>query len=127
MTQAEEIHRDRAELGEEATIKLLTKCQANVRALCMVEAQQQVHRSSLATRPPSPPLPPPQPSPPSPPSPPPPSPPLRYLFVGGFCASAVVGTVVGSYADKFGRRKFAILYCVIYFGNPSPTLTLTLT
>jgi len=40
-----------------------------------------------------------------------------YLFVGGFGASAVVGTVVGSYADKFGRRKFAILYCVIYFGH----------
>jgi len=40
-----------------------------------------------------------------------------YLFVGGFGASAVVGTVVGSLADKFGRRKFAILYCVIYFGH----------
>uniref|UniRef100_A0A7S0EK96 SP-RING-type domain-containing protein n=1 Tax=Phaeocystis antarctica TaxID=33657 RepID=A0A7S0EK96_9EUKA len=48
MTQAEEINRDRAELGEEATLKLLTKCQANVRALCMVEAQQQAHKSSLA-------------------------------------------------------------------------------
>ena len=40
-----------------------------------------------------------------------------YLFVGGFGASAVFGTVVGSYADKFGRRKFAILYCMIYFGH----------
>jgi len=40
-----------------------------------------------------------------------------YLFVGGFGASAVVGTVVGSFADKYGRRKFAILYCVIYFGH----------
>jgi len=40
-----------------------------------------------------------------------------YLFVAGFGASAVVGTVVGSLADKFGRRKFAILYCVIYFGH----------
>ena len=58
MTQAEEINRDRAELGEEATLKLLTKCQANVRALCMVEAQQQAHRGSLATLPPSPSLPP---------------------------------------------------------------------
>ena len=40
-----------------------------------------------------------------------------YLFVGGFGASAVVGTVVGSFADRFGRRKFAILYCAIYFGH----------
>ena len=32
-------------------------------------------------------------------------------------ASAVVGTVVGSFADKYGRRKFAILYCLIYFGH----------
>jgi len=40
-----------------------------------------------------------------------------YLFVGGFGASALVGTVVGSFADRFGRRKFAILYCVIYFGH----------
>mmetsp|Transcript_37335 Transcript_37335/g.87318 ORF Transcript_37335/g.87318 Transcript_37335/m.87318 type:complete len:456 (-) Transcript_37335:368-1735(-) len=40
-----------------------------------------------------------------------------YLFVAGFGASAVVGTVVGSFADKYGRRKFAILYCVIYFGH----------
>jgi len=40
-----------------------------------------------------------------------------YLFVGGFGASAVVGTVVGSLADRFGRRKFAILYCAIYFGH----------
>ena len=49
MGQAEQISQDRAELGEEATRKLLTKCQANVRALCMVEAQQQACRSSLGT------------------------------------------------------------------------------
>ena len=48
MNQAEEINRDRAELGEEATLRLLTKCKENVRALCMVEAQQQAHKSSLA-------------------------------------------------------------------------------
>ena len=40
-----------------------------------------------------------------------------YLFVGGFGASAVFGTVVGSFADRFGRKNFAILYCVIYFGH----------
>ena len=48
MKQAEEINKDRAELGEEVTLKLLTKCQENLRALHMVEAQQQAHRSSLA-------------------------------------------------------------------------------
>ena len=47
MKMAEEINRDRAELGEEVTLKLLTKCQENVRALHMVEAQQQAHKSSL--------------------------------------------------------------------------------
>jgi MFS family permease len=40
-----------------------------------------------------------------------------YLFVAGFGASAVFGTVVGSFADKFGRRRFALLYCLIYFGH----------
>ena len=40
-----------------------------------------------------------------------------YLFVGGFGASAIFGTIVGSFADKYGRRKFAILYCLIYFGH----------
>ena len=40
-----------------------------------------------------------------------------YLFVGGFGASAIFGTVVGSFADKGGRRKYAILYCLIYFGH----------
>mmetsp|Transcript_43519 Transcript_43519/g.83549 ORF Transcript_43519/g.83549 Transcript_43519/m.83549 type:complete len:471 (+) Transcript_43519:59-1471(+) len=40
-----------------------------------------------------------------------------YLFVAGFSASALFGTFVGSLADKGGRRKFAILYCVIYFGH----------
>ena len=40
-----------------------------------------------------------------------------YLFVGGFGASALVGTIVGSLADRFGRRNSAILYCVIYFGH----------
>jgi len=40
-----------------------------------------------------------------------------YLFVGGFGASALFGTVVGSLADKFGRKRYAILYCMIYFGH----------
>ena len=48
MDQAGEINKDRTELGEEVTRKLLAKCQENVRALCQVEAQQQANRSSLA-------------------------------------------------------------------------------
>jgi MFS family permease len=40
-----------------------------------------------------------------------------YLFVAGFGASAIFGTFVGSLADRCGRRKFAILYCMIYFGH----------
>lgn len=40
-----------------------------------------------------------------------------YLFVLGFGSSAIFGTFVGSAADKFGRKKFAILYCLIYFGH----------
>lgn len=38
-----------------------------------------------------------------------------YLFVGGFGASAIFGTFVGSAADQFGRKNFALLYCVVYF------------
>jgi MFS family permease len=36
------------------------------------------------------------------------------LFVCGFGSSMVFGTVVGSLADKFGRRRFTLLYCVLY-------------
>jgi len=36
------------------------------------------------------------------------------LFVAGFGSSMVFGTVVGSMADKTGRRKSALLYCLIY-------------
>lgn len=40
-----------------------------------------------------------------------------YLFVAGFGASALFGTFVGGAADQYGRKKFAILYCVIYLGH----------
>lgn len=40
-----------------------------------------------------------------------------YLFVVGFGASALFGTIVGSMADQKGRKKFAMLYCMIYFGH----------
>jgi len=40
-----------------------------------------------------------------------------YLFVAGFGASALFGTYVGSAADQYGRKKFALLYCAVYFGH----------
>lgn len=36
------------------------------------------------------------------------------LFIFGFGSSMVFGTVIGGFADKYGRRKFAMLYCLIY-------------
>mmetsp|Transcript_106223 Transcript_106223/g.193345 ORF Transcript_106223/g.193345 Transcript_106223/m.193345 type:complete len:489 (-) Transcript_106223:67-1533(-) len=36
------------------------------------------------------------------------------LFIFGFGSSAIFGTFVGGLADKLGRRKFALLYCVMY-------------
>lgn len=36
------------------------------------------------------------------------------LFTCGFGSSAVFGTFVGGLADKMGRRKFALLYCLLY-------------
>jgi len=36
------------------------------------------------------------------------------LFIFGFGSSALLGTFVGGYADKYGRKKFTILYCLIY-------------
>jgi len=37
------------------------------------------------------------------------------LFVAGFGSSAIFGTFIGSMADKSGRQKFALLYCILYF------------
>lgn len=39
---------------------------------------------------------------------------IAWLFVAGFLSSAVFGTVIGSVADAWGRRRFAIGFCVIY-------------
>ena len=36
------------------------------------------------------------------------------LFIFGFGSSMLFGTFIGGYADKHGRKKFAILYCVVY-------------
>ncbi|XP_071082225.1 molybdate-anion transporter-like isoform X1 [Haliotis cracherodii] len=39
---------------------------------------------------------------------------IEVLFVAGFGSSMIIGTVVGSFADKFGRRANCILYGVLY-------------
>ncbi|XP_059153800.1 molybdate-anion transporter-like isoform X2 [Physella acuta] len=39
---------------------------------------------------------------------------IDILFVAGFGSSMIVGTVVGSFADKYGRRTNCILYGVLY-------------
>lgn len=39
---------------------------------------------------------------------------IAMLFTAGFGSSALFGTVIGSLADRMGRRKFAMLYCVLY-------------
>jgi MFS family permease len=42
---------------------------------------------------------------------------IAVLFVAGFGSSMIFGTVVGSFADKFGRKKFALLYVVCYVAS----------
>jgi MFS transporter, MFS domain-containing protein family, molybdate-anion transporter len=37
-----------------------------------------------------------------------------FLFIMGFGSSMLFGTFIGGFADKFGRKKFAILYCATY-------------
>ncbi|XP_033642811.1 molybdate-anion transporter-like [Asterias rubens] len=39
---------------------------------------------------------------------------IEQLFVGGFGSSMIFGTVVGSFADKFGRRANCVLYGILY-------------
>ncbi|KAL5031818.1 hypothetical protein BDV3_000051 [Batrachochytrium dendrobatidis] len=39
---------------------------------------------------------------------------IALLFVTGFLSSAIVGTFVGSIADRFGRRLGCVLFCVFY-------------
>eukprot|EP00040_Diaphanoeca_grandis_P034439 m.213545 g.213545 ORF g.213545 m.213545 type:complete len:534 (+) comp33152_c0_seq2:313-1914(+) len=38
---------------------------------------------------------------------------ISELYIIGFAASLVLGTLVGPLADKFGRKRAAIAYCVI--------------
>lgn len=39
---------------------------------------------------------------------------IAELFVAGFGSSMVFGCFVGSFTDKFGRKKCCILYCLLY-------------
>lgn len=39
---------------------------------------------------------------------------IAILFVAGFGSSFLFGTFVGSLADRYGRKKWALLFCVTY-------------
>jgi len=39
---------------------------------------------------------------------------IAPLFVAGFASSLVFGGIVGSFADKFGRKNMCIAYCLFY-------------
>lgn len=40
---------------------------------------------------------------------------IAVLFVGGFGASMLFGTFIGAAADKLGRKRLCLVYCVLYF------------
>jgi MFS family permease len=39
---------------------------------------------------------------------------IGVLFITGFMSSAIFGTVISSWSDQYGRRKFCLLFCVLY-------------
>ncbi|TPX36504.1 hypothetical protein SmJEL517_g01338 [Synchytrium microbalum] len=39
---------------------------------------------------------------------------IAILFIVGFLSSAVFGTLVGSVADRFGRKRLCLVFCVLY-------------
>mmetsp|Transcript_130550 Transcript_130550/g.279062 ORF Transcript_130550/g.279062 Transcript_130550/m.279062 type:complete len:497 (-) Transcript_130550:94-1584(-) len=39
---------------------------------------------------------------------------IAQLFVAGFASSMIFGCVVGTFADRFGRKKCCMAYCVLY-------------
>lgn len=39
---------------------------------------------------------------------------IGVLFVAGFGSSAIVGTIVGSLADKYGRKRNVLIFFIIY-------------
>ena len=42
---------------------------------------------------------------------------IAVLFVAGFGSSMIFGTFIGSLADRFGRKKFCLLYIVTYIAS----------
>lgn len=42
---------------------------------------------------------------------------IGKLFIAGFGSSMIFGTVVGSMADKYGRKNAALTYCVTYIAS----------
>lgn len=42
---------------------------------------------------------------------------IANLFVAGFGSSMIFGTFIGSLADKWGRKKMATVYCLIYIAS----------
>ena len=42
---------------------------------------------------------------------------IALLFIAGFTASGVSGPLIGSLADKFGRKKLSIAYFLIYIAS----------
>ncbi|GBG31436.1 Molybdate-anion transporter [Hondaea fermentalgiana] len=42
---------------------------------------------------------------------------IGYLFLAGYCSSALFGTLVGGLADRFGRKKTCLLFCLLYSGT----------
>lgn len=39
---------------------------------------------------------------------------IAFLYVIGFASSGIFGTLTGPFADKFGRKKMAIVFCITY-------------
>ncbi|KAI9102020.1 hypothetical protein DFS34DRAFT_577782 [Phlyctochytrium arcticum] len=39
---------------------------------------------------------------------------IAILFIVGFLSSALFGTIIGSFADKFGRKRLCLLFCIVY-------------
>lgn len=39
---------------------------------------------------------------------------IAVLYVTGFAASAIFGTFTGGLADKFGRKRLCLVFCVLY-------------
>ena len=40
---------------------------------------------------------------------------IAHLFIGGFGSSMIFGTFAGSFADRWGRKRSALLFCLVYF------------